>query len=238
MINKNLEKLNYMYKKYKLSLCEINQLNKIILPIINHPKIKKRMTSKFSHHGKITVGEHIIEDAIVSYKIGLKSKKKIDIKLVVIIAMLHDLYTNPYQNAEKIKEKSFFNKHGFRHPIEAVINSMIWYPELFKNTYEAKIITDGIVHHMYPLPVQYFYESDDNILDLNNFELVKNIPQKLVDILVESTNKGRYGKISIIKSKYDEGKIVSKADKIVTMKQIKNFRSLLALLTGKNKDLL
>ena len=73
MINKNLEKLNYMYKKYKLSLCEINQLNKIILPIINHPEFQKRMTSKFSHHGKITVGEHIIEDAIVSYKIGLKS---------------------------------------------------------------------------------------------------------------------------------------------------------------------
>lgn len=56
-------------------------------------------------------------------------------------------------------------------------------------------------------------------------------------ILVCSTNRGKVGNISICRSKYKEGRIMSKVDKDVSFGQIKNISSATALLTGKNKKI-
>ena len=232
------EKIDLILKKYNISNDDKSNFLNIINPIVKHEEFQRRMTSEFLHHGNITLGEHIIEDAVVTYLLSKKSKKNINLALAVKIAMLHDLYTVSWQNTEKvIKEKKFFNKHGFRHPVEAIINAYNWYPELFKDEYDTKVIIDGVIHHMYPLPVSKFADSKDNILELKNFESVSNLPQEIKDIIVDSTKRKGLGRISLCRSKYIEGRIMSKADKKVSVGQFKNISSVLALFTGVNKKL-
>ena len=233
--------LDSLYNKYHLTMEDKKFLNKIILPIINNPKFQERMTSNFLHHSDITLGEHILEDSIVTY---LLSKKYINkhkntnyrLDLAVIIALLHDLYTIPWQNNKEASVHHFFSKHGFRHPIEAVINSLNWYPELFNST-DKEIIIDGIVHHMYPLPVRVINENKIDKLELKNYDNYHKLSNENKELLIKSSKRKKIGVISFSKSKYMEGRIMSKADKKVSRKQIKNLSSAKALLTGHNKKI-
>ncbi len=74
-------------------------------------------------------------------------------------------------------------------------------------------------------------------MELNNYELVKNIDDSLIDIIVISTNRKRVGTISVCPSKYKEGRIMSNSDKSVSIRQIKNVSSATALISGNNKSL-
>lgn len=232
----NKEKLNRIIDRYKLSNDEKKEFRNIINSIFEHNEFQRRMTNEFLHHSNITLGEHILEDAVLTYKM-CKKRNNVNIELAVKIAMLHDLYTNPWQNNKKNKVKKFCNKHGFRHPIEAVINANVWFPELFKNKEESEIIIDGILHHMYPLPVRTFIDSDINKMELKNFDLIDKLSDQSKKIIIESLNRKKVKNYSVSKSKYKEGKIMSKADKKVSRGQIKNISSLTSLVTGHNKSL-
>ena len=170
--------INDIFNKYKLTDVEKEELYAIIYPIFKHEEFQRRMKSDFKHHSDITLGEHILEDTTLTYLLVKKRpRKNINLSLALKIAMLHDLYTNPWQNSST-KVKKFFNKHGFRHPLEAVINSISWYPELFTDSFESEIIIDGILHHMYPLPVRFL---DDNVEMLN----VETLDEKYKTIIKE-----------------------------------------------------
>ncbi len=212
-----------------------NDLEYIIKPIYSHKEFQRRLTKEFMHHSDITLGEHILEDTIMTYK-KCKKRKDVNIELAIKISMLHDLYTVHWQNNKENNKDKFFNKHGFTHPLEAVINSITWYPELFKDKHDSEIIIDGIIHHMYPLPVRVF-DPTSNSMELNNYELVKDIDKELIDMIVKSTNRGRVGNISIARSKYKEGRIMSSCDKKVSIKQIKNVSSAKSLITGNNNSI-
>lgn len=223
--------------KYKLDDYERNEFISIVKNIYNHYEFKKRAKKHFKHHGNTTLGEHLLEDAIKTYKMSKMVKTEdYDISVAVTIAMLHDLYTKPWQNST-VKIKNFSNKHGFRHPVEACINAINWFPELFKDRKKAEKIIDGIIHHMYPLPVSRFVDNKRNTCELQNFKKVKSIDQEYIDMIVKSTNRGRIGKVSLAKPKYKEGKIMSLADKKVSNKQFDSLDSYKALITGKNKKL-
>ena len=236
MLNKNEEKLNTIVNKYNLSNEEKQEFINIINSIFKHEEFQRRMTDEFLHHSNITLGEHILEDAILTFKM-CKKRSNVNVELAVKIAMMHDLYTNPWQNNKKNKVNKFCNKHGFRHPIEAVINANAWFPELFKNEEESKIIIDGILHHMYPLPVRTFIDSDINKMELKNFDLISELSDQNKKILIESLSRKKIKNYSVSKSKYKEGRIMSKADKKVSRGQIKNISSLTSLVTGHNKSL-
>ena len=60
---------------------------------------------------------------------------------------------------------------------------------------------------------------------------------KFYDILVHST-KSKRENLCFKKATFIEGKLVSKADKLVTVKEIKNISSLVALVTAKNKSII
>lgn len=229
-----------LFNKYLLNDKDREYLIKIIMPIYNHSEFQNRMKSEFAHHGKITLGEHIIEDAILTYILSKKymNKKKYynyRMDLAIKIAMLHDLYCVPWQNNKEEKGKRFFNKHGFRHPIEAVINAINWYPELFYNENDNKIIIDGIVHHMFPLPVRTIKNIDK--IELKNRKLYDNLSYNEKESLKNSLKRKRIGPISFTRSIYMEGKVMSKADKKVSRRELNNFKSFKALLTGRNKML-
>ena len=239
--NENKEKLNNIFNKYNLSLDEKNEIYNIINSIFLHDEFQKRMTNEFPHHGEITLGEHILEDTIITYLLSKKHRNEptFEMEIALRIAMIHDLYELPWQNNPKADVEHFFNRHGFRHPIEAVINGNAWYPEIFEAKEDAKKIIDGVVHHMYPLPVTSFKDNPNNPLELKNFEKTKLLNDTNKEILTNSSNRNDIGPVSLASSNYKEGKIMSNADKIVSMSNFKhaNINDLKALLTGKNKNL-
>ena len=151
--------------------------------------------------------------------------------------MMHDLYTLSWQNNSK-KTNSFFNKHGFVHPIEAAINSMVWLKNEFEEEAKAKVLIDGIVHHMYPFPVSVINSFKENYLELNNYDLIDDISKRNLKTLKISTNRNSIKKISISKSLYIEGNIVSMADKISSIEQLETLGDFTALITGKNKRII
>ena len=235
-----MTEINKLFIMYNLKLNEKEEFLGIINPIIVHEEFIKRLDSKkYPHHGKISLGSHIVSDAIETYIISKKKnkkKKKVDIELAVIIAMFHDLYELPWQN-NKIN-KRFLNKHGFAHPIEAVINAYMWYPEYFKDLTKARVIIDGIIHHMYPFPVRAININFDNT-EINNLEKIDFIDDEIKNLIIESSVSFKKLPISFRRSIYKEGRVMSRADKIVSIrKELKSIKSLKACITGKNKELI
>ena len=236
-------KIQELYKSlakcYKLSNYDTKKLWKLIEKICLHPEFEKRCAEPFYHHDVKTLGEHILCDTIVSYKMAtnLKRKnhnlKKLSIELTVLIAMFHDLYEYPWQNI--MIKKKLPNKHGFVHPIEAAVNAITWFPEYFENKEKALIIIDGIVHHMFPLAVRAI---DKNDMELNNEEKYNKLSKKYKDMIKLSTDIGKIGKYSLRKSFFIEGRIMSRADKIVAFsKDISSVHGFIALVSGKNKNI-
>ncbi len=231
--------LNRLFDEYDLNREDRIILLDIITPIINHPEFKKRIDSNiYPHHHKISLGEHILDDAIVSYKIAkkkLQKNKNINIRLVVLIAMFHDLYELPWQNSQ-IKKNQVRNRHGFRHPLEAAINAIIWFPEYFEDENDAIILIDGIIHHMYPFPVRSINKNFEEA-ELNNLEKSSLLPSNLREIIINSSCRNKIFKISFSKSKFKEGRIISKADTKVSFGKEFSFHNLKASVTGKNPNL-
>jgi len=227
-----------LFDKYELHEVERTEIYNIIKNIFLHDEFQRRCTEEFLHHGHTTLGEHLLEDTIITYLLLTGEKVEyINLELSLKIAMMHDLYTVPWQNSG-IKKNSFFHQHGFSHPIESVINALTWFKEDFEDEYKARVIIDGIIHHMYPLPVLSYDNNKKNDLELNNFKLLKGISKKHKDMIVESTNRGKIGKVSLSKSLYLEGRILARADKIATTKQLDCFADAKALVTGKNKKII
>ncbi len=235
MNNFDIEKI---YNKYHLTEEEKREIDIIIKDIYSHTEFIKRCEKPFYHHDRVTLGQHIIEDAIMTYILSRKYKNKnnYDISIALKIAMFHDLYTEPWQNNGY--NTKFLNKHGFRHPLEAVINVINWYPQYFKNERESRKIIDGILHHMYPLPVDRFNDTNNNA-ELINYDLIENLTDEQKRILYLSTSRGKIGLVSLSKSKYLEGRVMSRADKKVSLGNYKGSKvgSIISLLNGKNKHL-
>ena len=233
----NIDKLNNIFDKYKLKKEERKRDYNNIKNIFLHPEYQRRLTDEFLHHGTTTLGEHILEDTVCVYVLSKKRKyKNIDLECALKIAMMHDLYTTPWQNS-CTKKKSFFYKHGFAHPIEAVINSVNWFSDEFKDENKSKIIIDGIAHHMYPFPVLAYSDYEINRIELFNYDLTKSMPEITKRILIESSNRNRIGKVSFTKPKYKEGRILLRADRATSINQLRNLSDIFALVTGKNNSL-
>lgn len=236
----NMNKVEVILDKYKIYGNERKEFLSIIKPVFLHHEFQKRFSNDFPHHGTISVSEHVIEDAIKTYllsKIYIMKKKNNNYnwKEAVYIALFHDLYTVPWQNNKESKVNKFMNLHGFRHPVEAVINSYTWYPDIYKK-YDYDKIIDGIVHHMFPLPVIILTDGNNN-RELKNYDLFLKLPDKIKSTLIDSTHRKCLGIFSITRSKYMEGRIMSKADKYVSIRQLKNIYDWISLVTGKNKSL-
>ena len=74
--SKNKEILNNLMLKYGLSKDERKEFFKIIYKIFRHKEFQRRMTSEFNHHNDITLGYHVLEVALCTYKTCKKKIKK------------------------------------------------------------------------------------------------------------------------------------------------------------------
>lgn len=227
--------LNSLMMKYELSKKQKKEFLKLTYKIFKHKEFQKRLTSAFAHHNDIPLGYHILEVALDTYLTCIK--KDVDPRIPVTIAMLHDLYELPWQNNKESSNVKYFHKHGFRHPIEAVINSICWYPYLFKDHKESLIIIDGIIHHMYPLMVPVINSFNTNEIELKNYDKIKKIDEELLNQIIYSVNRGRLFNASLCKSKFKEGRIVSSSDKKVSLNNFTNLKGVTALITGTNKNI-
>ena len=111
--------------------------------ILESEEFQKR--KNYAHHGNISVYEHSLKVSKLAYKIS-KLFKNIDINSVVMGALLHDFYKEPWQG--KPPAKNFFKKHGFTHANEAYLNVLEQYPKIVN-----KKIEDIITKHMFPLNI-------------------------------------------------------------------------------------
>lgn len=220
-----------IFCKYKFSESERRDFLEIVGPIISYEEFKKRSDNcLYPHHDTVSLGEHILSDAALTYKTASES---VDRYLAVIIAMFHDLYEIPWQNAGIVKH-GFFNKHGFTHPIEASINAVTWYLEYFSFDKQSEIIIDGVIHHMWPFPARALNEKD---AELNNKEKFGEIPINLRNMIIASTLRNKIGDVSFGRSIYPEGRLVSNADKIVSFSRDFTPSGAIACVTGVNKGL-
>ena len=215
-------------RKYKLEDKEIYYIWRIIKPIFCHDEFQKRMTDPYWHHQDVTIGEHIIGDTIMAYKICCaKQKNEAVIRRTILVAMFHDLYVQSWMIYNP--KQHFINSHAFTHPIEAIINAITWFPQFFENVEDAKIIIDGVLHHMYPCPVRAFSDLE---LEIGNFDLYEALDAKYKKIIICSLNSCMFKNLSLRNSFYVEGRILSKADKIITMKKdLKGAKAVGALKT-------
>ena len=224
---------NFFY--YRFTLAEQEEFTKIAYPIISHPEFEKRCTEEFFHHDNVTLGEHIIKDALVTYRYVKiynykHPKRKVNLEIAVIIALFHDLYSNPWPNTPV--KKDFLDKSGFIHPIEAVVNAYKWFPEYFSDVDVGKIIINGILFHMYPLPVrsitdEVIFKGIDDIRKYKFYEFIK--------LATYTKNKC----LCFKKPSSKEGRIVSRIDKLVALKEIKGINSLVGFSSPiKNETLL
>ena len=230
-----------LFDKYHLSSSDRDNFKKISKDIYNHHEFKRRMSNEFLHHDDVSLASHILEDSVLTYILSKKylnknSNSNYRIDLAVKISMLHDLYTIPWQNNPEAHVYHFFSKHGFRHPVESAINAILWYPYIFQDKMDSEIIIDGILHHMFPLPVRRINKKINKV-ELKNMSNYLLLSRDYKRIINNSLKRGRIGILSFSRSKYKEGRIMAKADRIVSRKQIKNFESFKALLTGTNKKL-
>ena len=63
------------FNKYNLSSYEKKELLLLIKPIYLHSEFQRRLTKEFPHHDNITLGEHILNVTILTYK-KIKRKKQ------------------------------------------------------------------------------------------------------------------------------------------------------------------
>lgn len=79
-----------------------------------------------------------------------------------------------------------------------------------------------------------------HIIEVTIKSYLKHLNHIHIDLLQESSNRFKIGKVSICTSLYHEGNIVSLADKMVSISNLKHssLGGIVALVTGKNKTLI
>ncbi len=237
-MQENIDIVNKIIDKYNVSNEERKAFWNIIRPIFEHKEFQKRMdASLYPHHDTVSLGDHIINDAILSYVLASKKLPEIDVSLTVIIAMFHDLYELPWQNSN-LKKEMYVNNHAFVHPLEAIINAINWFPEYFEDLNKAKIIIDGVIHHMWPFPVRAI-DDDIETLELNNKFKWDLVSEDLKKEIIYSTLRNYIKKLhlSYTRSEFLEGRIMSKADKKVSLIKDISLKGCLSVMTGKNSNL-
>ena len=146
-------------------------------PILRNTEFQRRRT--FLHHND-SVYEHSLRVAFVSYKIAkfLSKYKKINIRNVVVGALLHDFYIIPWREH---KAKLPWKMHGFVHGNVSASNCY-----QFFSSHMNKRIEDSIKKHMFPLTVippkyieGWIITTADKYVSLEIFKNPKELPKYL-----------------------------------------------------------
>ena len=89
----------------------------IVKDILENKEFQKR--KEYPHHEDESVYEHSLKVSILAYR--LAKKNGFDYRSAAIGGLLHDFYSEPWQN--KKKKTKLFKMHGFVHAKEACVNA-------------------------------------------------------------------------------------------------------------------
>lgn len=123
-----------------MTVIEKKEYYEIVYAILKSEEFQKR--KNFPHHDKITVYDHCLAVSKLSYVVA--KKLNLDYKSAAIGGLLHDFYSNTWQN--NTEKHKFLESHGFTHARDAVNNSYKYFPELMNEKIE-----NIILRHMFPL---------------------------------------------------------------------------------------
>lgn len=157
-------------------------------PILRNSEFQRRRT--FLHH-QDSVYDHSLRVAYVAYRMAKKISKykKVNVRNVVISALLHDFYLTPWR---EYKEAIFWKKHGFVHGKIASLNSYHFFPKLMNERVE-----NAIKRHMFPLtliPPKYIegwiVTTADKYVSLEVLKKPKELPRYIginlsMEIIIE-----------------------------------------------------
>lgn len=114
----------------------------IVKDILENKEFQKR--KEYPHHEDESVYEHSLKVSILAYR--LAKKNGFDYRSAAIGGLLHDFYSEPWQN--KKKKTKLFKMHGFVHAKEALENSLKHFPNLVNDR-----VANIILRHMFPLNI-------------------------------------------------------------------------------------
>lgn len=144
-------------------------------PILRNSEFQRR--KNFLHHND-SVYEHSLHVAWVSYKMAkfIGKYKKINIKNVIVGALLHDFYLKPWRDN---KDHEWWQMHGFTHGKTAALNAYQFFPMLMNPRIE-----NSIHRHMFPLTVippryieGWIITLADKYVSLDVFKHPKSLPR-------------------------------------------------------------
>lgn len=96
----------------------------------------------YIHHGSTSTYEHSVAVADMSARIAKSLKIRVNVKEMVVGAMLHDFFLYDWHRGRKI-ERGFFGLHCFCHPRKALENA--------KETFDLTWKEENIIRsHMFP----------------------------------------------------------------------------------------
>lgn len=179
---------NYIYSE--------NEFYRYAEPILRNSEFQRRKT--FLHH-QDSVYEHSLRVAWIAYKMAkvISKYKKINIRNIVVGALLHDFYIIPWRD---YKNTVLWKKHGFVHGKIASLNCYQFFPSLMNARIE-----NTIKRHMFPLtliPPKYIegwiVTMADKFVSLEILKNPKELPRYIginlsKDIIIEKM-KNTYNK--------------------------------------------
>ena len=121
----------------KISASDRHYIKKCLRGVIDTDEAQSMKT--FIQHGNITTYAHVLNVVCMSYRINKTVRLHADRRSLVLGAFLHDYYLYDWHDRSAHKRL-----HGFRHPVDALINARRQYRLTSR---EENII----VSHMWPL---------------------------------------------------------------------------------------
>ena len=98
-------------KSMSLNKSHRHRFNKLAGNIRSHHKVQEMKT--FLQHGNVSVYDHVNDVAHTAYTLAHALKIKVDEKVLIEGALLHDFFGYDWHN-DKVKRK-LFDMHGFTH---------------------------------------------------------------------------------------------------------------------------
>jgi len=153
MIYHYLVKIGKKVMKEYISKEEKQELENLYQTYLNDPKVKRMQDIRIHRGSNCYI--HCFKVAKLAIKRAIKRKKKLDLKAILVGAILHDYYLYDWRTNKKLKKK-----HAKNHPKIAAANAR-------KDFNISPLVNDIILTHMWPYNFKMFPKTTEARIVMN-----------------------------------------------------------------------